>query len=280
MGLKVENLSKSFWRRDVGKISVLEDINLEVKDGEFACIIGPSGSGKSALLNIIAGLLKPGQGSIYVDGRCVCEPSPERAMLFQEPILFPWLTVLENVLFVLKAKPLKNQEKQEIALNFLKKVHLGKFINALPHELSTGMKQRAAIARALAMDPKILLMDEPFGLVDDQTRLMLHYEIQQIFSETHKTVLFSTSSIEEAVCLADKLFILSSRPGRILSERVIEFSRPRRETDPHLAFLEDEIRTVLEREFEKTAREEIDIEYVLQKNGLLVPFDRDLGSNI
>lgn len=280
MGLKVESLNKSFWRKDVGGLPVLKDINLEVKDGEFACVIGPSGCGKSTLLNIIGGLIKPDGGSVCVDGSCVFEPSSERVIIFQEPTLFPWLTVLENVLFSLKSKPIKKQDKQEIAISFLKKVHLGKFINAFPHELSAGMKQRVAIARALAMDPKILLMDEPFSQVDDQTRFMLHYEIQQIFKETKKTVLFVTSSIEEAVCLADKLFILSARPGRILSEQSVDFSHPRRETDPQLGILQDTISTVLEKEFEKVAKEEMDIEYILTKSGVLVPVDRNLGSNI
>lgn len=280
MGLRVESLNKNFWRKDIGEIQVLSDISFEVKDGEFACVIGPSGCGKSTLLNIIGGLIKPDNGSIYVDGSCVFEPSSERVIIFQEPMLFPWMTVLENVLFSLKHKLLKKQDKQETAIGFLKKVHLGKFINAYPHELSAGMKQRVAIARALAMDPKIMLMDEPFSLVDDQTRFMLHYEIQQILKENKKTVLFVTSSIEEAVCLADKLLIFSARPGKILSEQSINFPHPRRETDPRLVFLQDSISTVLEKEFEKVAKEEMDIEYVLTKSGVLVPFDRNLGSNI
>lgn len=280
MALKVENLSKSFFRKDIGKIPVLDDISFEVKDGEFACVVGPSGCGKSTLLNIIAGLIKPDKGSVCVDGSCVFKPSSERAIIFQEPTLFPWMTILENVLFSLKLKTLKRQEKQEIAINFLKKVHLGKFINAYPHELSSGMKQRVAIARALAMDPEIFLMDEPFGLVDDQTRFMLHYEIQQIFNEAKKTVLFVTSSIEEAVCLSDKLFVFSGRPGKILYEQLVNFPHPRRETDPKLAFLQDNISRILEKEFEKVAKEEMDIEYVITKDGVLVPFDRNLGSNI
>lgn len=280
MGLKVENLSKSFWRKDVGSIPVLEDVSFELKDGEFACVLGPSGCGKSTLLNIAGGLVKPDKGSVCVDGFCVNEPSPERVIIFQEPTLFPWMTVLENVLFALKVKPINKRDKQDIAISFLRKVHLGKFINAHPHELSAGMKQRVAIARALAMEPKILLMDEPLSLVDDQTRFMLHYEIQQIFKETKKTVLFVTSSVEEAVCLADRLFVFSARPGKILFEQKIGFSHPRRETDPQLVFLQDNISTILEKEFEKTAKEEMDIEYVLTKSGVLVPFDRNLGSNI
>lgn len=280
MGLKVQNLVKSFWRKEVGTIPVLNNISLEVKDGEFACVVGPSGCGKSTLLSIIAGLTKPDAGNVCVNDSCVFEPSSERVILFQEPTLFPWMTVLENVIFSLKAKSLKKQNKQDIAIGVLKKVHLGKFINAFPHELSSGMKQRVAIARALAMDPKILLMDEPFSLVDDQTRFMLHYEIQAILKETQKTVLFVTSSIEEAVCLADKLFVFSSRPAAIISEHSINFPRPRRETEPQLIFLQDHIGTILEKEFEKVAKEEMDIEYVLTKSGVLVPFDRNLGSNI
>lgn len=280
MGLKVENLTKTFFRKDIGEISVLNDISFEVKDGEFACIVGPSGCGKSTLLNIIAGFTKPDKGSVCVDGSCVFKPSPERVIIFQEPTLFPWMTILENVLFSLKANPLKKEEKQGVAISFLKKVHLGKFINAFPHELSSGMKQRVAIARALAMDPEIFLMDEPFSLVDDQTRFMLHYEIQQIFSEAKKTVLFVTSSIEEAVCLSDKLFVLSGRPGKILYEQLINFPHPRRETDPKLAFLEDSISRILEKEFQKMAKEEMDIDYIITKDGVLVPFDRNLGSNI
>ena len=280
MGLKVENLSISFWRKDVGKIPVIEDVSFEVKEGEFACVVGPSGCGKSTILNIIAGLIKPDKGTVCVNDSCVYEPSSDRVIIFQEPTLFPWMTVLENAIFSLKVKPIKKKEKQDIAISFLKKVHLGKFINAFPHELSAGMKQRVAIARALAMDPKILLMDEPFSRVDDQTRFMLHYEIQQILKETRKTVLFVTSSIGEAVCLADKLFVFSARPGRVLAEYRANFPHPRRETDPQLGFLQDNISIVLEKEFEKVAKEEMDIEYVLTKSGVLVPFDRNLGSNI
>lgn len=274
MSLKIENISKSFWRKDVGEFYVLKDINLEIKDGEFICILGPTGCGKSTLLKIIAGLEKQDSGRILFDNH------NEIAFVFQEPVLFPWLTVLENVEFALKAKRISKEQKHKISLDYLKRVHLGRFINAYPHELSTGMKQRVAIARALAIEAKILLMDEPFTFVDEQTRLLFHYELQEIWQETHKTIIFVTSSVEEATCLADRLYLFSSRPGRILKEYKIDYPRPRRDTDEFLVKLQNTILDILGCEIEKIVKEEIDIEYVLKKDGVLCPVDRNLGSNI
>lgn len=280
MALVIKNLSKSFVRRGVGELRVLEDIDLDVQDGEFVCILGPTGCGKSTLLNIIAGLEQPDSGELLIDGEKTQGLSPDRMLLFQEPSLFPWLTVLENVEFALKFKNVAKQEIKQRSLEILKKVHLGRFINAFPHELSTGMKQRVAIARALVGNPKILLMDEPFGLVDEQTRILLHLELQEIWQETKKTVLFITGSVGEAVCLADKLYVFSKRPGRIIKKYQIDYPRPRRETDKNLIDLENNIMQILSCEIEKVVKEEVDIEYTISKDGILCPIDRNLGSNI
>ncbi|MEW6009394.1 MAG: ABC transporter ATP-binding protein [Candidatus Omnitrophota bacterium] len=280
MALLVKNLSKSFWRRDVGDLQVLSGIDLEVEDGEFVCILGPTGCGKSTFLNIIAGLEQPDAGEVWIDDRKAQGLSRDRMLLFQEPSLFPWLTVLENVEFALKFKNISKQEIKQHSLEILKKVHLGRFINAFPHELSTGMKQRVAIARALVSNPKILLMDEPFGLVDGQTRILLHLELQEIWQETKKTILFVTGSVEEAVCLADKLYVFSKRPGRIIKKYQIDYPRPRRETDKNLIDLENNIMQLLSCEIEKVVKEEVDIEYTISKDGVLCPIDRNLGSNI
>ncbi len=280
MALLVKNLSKSFRRRDAGNLPVLDHINFEIKDGEFVCILGPTGCGKSTLLAILSGLEKPDEGQIIIDGRNIDSTSSERILLFQEPALFPWLTVLENVEFVLKRKGLSRQEIKNKSLEILRKVHLGRFINAYTHELSTGMKQRVAIARALVSNPKILLMDEPFSLVDEQTRILLHLELQEIWQETKKTILFVTGSVEEAVCLADRLYIFSKRPSRIIKEYIINYPHPRREADRGLVNLQNEIMEILRCEIEKVAKEEIGIEYTLSKDGILCPIDRNLGSNI
>ncbi|KXS42749.1 MAG: NitT/TauT family transport system ATP-binding protein, partial [Candidatus Frackibacter sp. T328-2] len=168
--LKIEQIHKSFEQKDGSKLKVLEDINLEIKEGEFVSLLGPSGCGKSTMLNIIAGLEDSTSGQVLVEDEPVTEPDSQRGVVFQDSALFPWLTILDNVKFGLKDKELTSKEAEERTLKYIKKVHLTKFIDSYPHQLSGGMKQRVAIARALAMNPKILLMDEPFGALDEQTR--------------------------------------------------------------------------------------------------------------
>ncbi|MGB2728074.1 MAG: ABC transporter ATP-binding protein [Halobacteriota archaeon] len=227
--LELRNVMRVF-NSEEGKIKALEDINLNVKPNEFLCIIGPSGCGKTTLLRLIAGLDHPNSGEIILDGKEVKEPSPDRGMVFQEFSLFPWRTVIKNVTFGLEILGIDKEEQYRIAEKYIELVGLKGFENCYPYELSGGMKQRVAIARALAMDPSILLMDEPFGSVDAQTRNILQEELLEIWKRTKKTVLFVTHSVDEAVYLADRVAVMSARPGRIIECMDIDIARPRKRT--------------------------------------------------
>ena len=208
----------------------LEDISIEVKPAEFLCIIGPSGCGKTTLLRMVAGLDHPSSGEIILDGKEVKGPSPDRGMVFQEFSLFPWRTVLKNVEFGLEIKGVGDKARGEIAEKYIELVGLQGFENHYPYELSGGMKQRVAIARALATEPSILLMDEPFGSVDAQTRNILQEELLEIWKRTKKTVLFVTHSVDEAVYLADRVAVMSARPGCLIKCLDIDIPRPRKRT--------------------------------------------------
>jgi NitT/TauT family transport system ATP-binding protein len=227
--LKLHGVTKAFQSEEV-EINALEDINLEVKPNEFLCIIGPSGCGKTTLLRMIAGLDYPSSGEIILDGDRVSGPSPDRGMVFQEYSLFPWRTVLKNIEFGLKIRGMEDKERSKIAERYLELVGLQDFGNSYPYELSGGMKQRVAIARALATEPSILLMDEPFGSVDAQTRNVLQEELLEIWRRTKKTILFVTHSVDEAVYLADRVAVMSARPGRIIECMKIGIPRPRKRT--------------------------------------------------
>lgn len=225
--LELHNVTKTF-KSEEGEITALENTNFVVKSSEFLCIVGPSGCGKTTLLRMIAGLDYPSSGEIILDGERVCGPSPDRGMVFQEYSLFPWKTVLKNVEFGLEILGIPN--KRKIAEEYLELVGLKDFENSYPYELSGGMKQRVAIARALATDPALLLMDEPFGSVDAQTRNVLQRELLEIWQRTKKTILFVTHSVDEAVYLADRVAVMSPRPGRITTCMTIDISRPRKRT--------------------------------------------------
>ncbi len=227
--LEVRNVTKAYISEE-GEIKALEDINLDVKPGEFLCIIGPSGCGKTTLLRMIAGLEYPTSGEIILDGKEVKGPSPDRGMVFQEFSLFPWRTVLKNVEFGLQMRNIKSKERHAIAERYIELVGLRGFEKHYPYELSGGMKQRVAIARALATEPSILLMDEPFGSVDAQTRNILQEELLQIWKRTKKTIIFVTHSVDEAVYLADRVVVMSARPGRIVECIDIDIERPRKRT--------------------------------------------------
>ena len=261
-------------------MQALSDINLSIEEGEFVCVIGPSGCGKSTLISLIAGLEFPDSGQVFVDDKIVEGPSRDRLVVFQEAALFPWLTVLGNVEFGLKLAGVGEEERKTRALEAIKMVHLSRFINAHPHELSGGMKQRAAIARTLVMDPKILLMDEPFAALDAQTRQMLQEELQEIWQRTKKTVLFVTHNVREATFLSDRVFEITARPGTIKHEYPITAPRPRREQDPHLLTIQTRIMGSLKDEIEKVAKEELDTDYKVSKTGFLTPVDRNVGSHI
>jgi NitT/TauT family transport system ATP-binding protein len=208
-------------------ILALDGVSLTVQPGEFVLLLGPSGCGKSTLLNIIAGFLRPSSGEAIHAGQEIRGPDRRRTVVFQDYALFPWMTVQRNVEFGLKSQGVAPRERAEIARRYLDLVHLSGFEDRFPHEISGGMKQRAAIARALAPNPDILLMDEPFGALDAQTRVLLQEEVARISAETRKTVLFVTHSIEEAVFLGDRIVVMSARPGRIRSSYEVQLSRPR-----------------------------------------------------
>lgn len=224
--LMLKKVSKTYASAR-GQTDALHQIDLSVKSGEFVCIVGPSGCGKSTLLKLIAGLDAHTGGEILADGRRVSGPGTDRLLLFQEPALFPWLNVLHNVEFGLKMAGVPEKERREKALGVLELVNLLKFCNAYVHELSGGMKQKVALARALVMEPQMLLMDEPFAALDAQTRATLHEELQQAWLATKKTIIFVTHNIEEAVRLADRVIAFSSRPGRICREIPVNMARPR-----------------------------------------------------
>jgi NitT/TauT family transport system ATP-binding protein len=225
--LAIEEVSKVF-RTNRGTVHALDKVSLQIEEGDFVCLVGPSGCGKSTLLNIIAGLEQPDSGHALMDGKAIVEPGRDRMVMFQESALFPWLDVLGNVLFGLKLKPqLSNKERKEVARFYLKLVGLEKFTGANIHELSGGMKQRVALARALAPNPRVLLMDEPFAALDALTREQLYGDIQKIWSERKKTIVFVTHNVREAVCLGNRVVLFSPHPGRIREEFQIDLPRPR-----------------------------------------------------
>jgi NitT/TauT family transport system ATP-binding protein len=225
--LVLDGVTKTFETKRT-KVRALENVCLQVSEGEYVCLVGQSGCGKTTLLNVIAGLEKPDGGRVLVDGRPVSQPGRDRMVLFQETALFPWLDAMGNVLFGLKLKPnLTDGDRLEVAKFYLKMTGLGKFTHANIHELSGGMKQRVALARALAPNPRVLLMDEPFGALDALTREQLYGDIQEIWLKRRKTVVFVTHNVREAVCLGDRVLLLAPGPGRVIEEFRIDLPRPR-----------------------------------------------------
>jgi NitT/TauT family transport system ATP-binding protein len=226
----VDGVGKTFDGGD-RRVRALTDVSFDVADGEFVCIVGPSGCGKTTLFRIIAGLESATGGSLRLDGEPIEGPGTDRGMVFQEYHLFPWRTVLGNVRFGLEQRKVADDERDARAREMLELVGLADDADAYPSQLSGGMKQRVGIARALAVDPEILLMDEPFGSVDAQTRESLHDELLRIWSETGKTVLFVTHDVEEAVTLADRIVVLSGSPGQVREVVDVDLPRPRERTD-------------------------------------------------
>lgn len=257
MTVSIKNLSKSF---EGTKKETLKDINLEIEPGEFICVVGPSGCGKSTLLNLIAGLETPTEGSVLVDGQEVKSPGADRIVMFQEAALFPWLTVVENVRFGMELAGLDRAEQEKRAEHYLKMVQLYHFKDYPIHQLSGGMKQRTALARALCLDSKILLMDEPFSALDKQTTNILRDELQNIWLKTKKTVFFITHSVEEAVFFADRIVVLSDNPGEIKHIYQVNLPRPRKIDSPEFIKIRKEILELVQREVVKIAKEEYDQE--------------------
>jgi NitT/TauT family transport system ATP-binding protein len=243
--LVVEGVSKWF-RTPRASVQALDNMNLRIREGEFVCLVGPSGCGKTTLLDIIAGLTKPDEGRVLADDQVVEGPGRHRLVMFQEPALFPWLNVFGNVMFGLRRKSgLTKAERREIAESHLRLVGLQKFKKAFVHELSGGMKQRVALARSLAPDPHVLLMDEPFGALDAITREQLYQDLQEICRSRRKTIVFVTHNVREAVCLGDRVFLLSPSPGRIREEFHIPLPRPRDINSPELATIAQRITMAL-----------------------------------
>jgi NitT/TauT family transport system ATP-binding protein len=226
MKLELLHISKTYKTRS-HEVTALDNISFSVTPREFVCLVGPSGCGKSTLLFILAGLEKPTSGAALSNGSEISEPDPRRVLIFQDPTLFPWLTVQSNVEFGLKMKGVPARKRSAEAAQLLRMVHLEKFGNVWVHELSGGMRQRVALARALAVEPELLLMDEPFGSLDAITRDRLHIELQEIWSKTGKTIIFVTHNVREAVVLGDRVLVFSARPGRLVAEHRISLPRPR-----------------------------------------------------
>jgi NitT/TauT family transport system ATP-binding protein len=235
MDLKIEHLSREFTSAAGEKVMALEDIDLEIRDSELVCLLGPSGCGKTTLLRIIAGLDGATSGIISIGGEIVTKPDQKMVMIFQEYSLYPWRNVLDNIAFGLEVKGLGKPERYAEARHFLELVGLTGFENSFPYELSGGMRQRVAVARALAVNPAVLLMDEPFGALDAQTRNMMQNELLDIWEKTKQTVIFVTHSVDEAVFLADRIVVLTPRPGRIREIIAVTLPRPRDRTSPEFA---------------------------------------------
>lgn len=254
--LQLRGVSKTYRQESGEHVRALDDVSLDVAPGEFVCLIGPSGCGKSSLLNLIAGLDGPDEGEVSMDGHAVDRPGPDRAVLFQEPALFPWMSVTANVEFALGLSGVPKAERHEQAVQWLSKVHLADFANAQPHEISPGMRQRAALARALACHPDVLLADEPFGALDAQSREILQRELQSVWLETRNTFVFVTHNVREAVFLADRVVLMSARPGTLVAEHHIFSPRPRTFEDVLLAKVVVDIHDHLLKEVEKTVPSE------------------------
>ncbi|MDD1684209.1 MAG: ABC transporter ATP-binding protein [Methanoregula sp.] len=239
--LEIRDLNQSFAKDDGSRLVVLDHVTFDVSDKEFVCILGSSGCGKTTLLRLIAGLDTAQAGSIFLDGTEIRGTSPKVGMVFQEYSLFPWRTVIDNIAFGLEMQGIAKDERYRIAERYLNLVNLAQFRDSYPSELSGGMRQRVAVVRALALDPVLLLMDEPFGALDAQTRNMLQKELLDIWEATRKTVIFITHSVDEAVYLADRIIVLTPRPGRICRMVPIDLPRPRDRTSMVFAQVRREV---------------------------------------
>ena len=257
----LDGISLSYKTNSKGSLVALDNISLQVQPGEFVCIVGPSGCGKSTLLHLIAGLHQQTSGRIAVDGKEVSGPGTDRILIFQELGLFPWLTVGQNVEFGMKMKNISKAEREEKIQYYLRLVHLSKFRNSYIHQLSGGMRQRVALARALATEPDVLLMDEPFAALDAQTRDLLHDELERIWAETGRTIIFVTHNVREAVRLGDRVALMTFRPGRVKQEFPVHLARPRHMEEVDVARTAREIMDCLREEINKS----LEVEYADEK---------------
>ena len=258
--LSLRNVSLSYATNSHNRLVALKNINLQVQPGEFLCIVGPSGCGKSTLLHLIAGLHQQSSGDVLVDNTAVQGPGTDRILIFQELGLFPWLTVAQNVEFGMRMKNVSKPQREAKVRQYLRLVHLQQFKDSYIHQLSGGMRQRVALARALATEPDVLLMDEPFAALDAQTRDLLHDELERIWAETQRTIVFVTHNVREAVRLGDRVVLLTFRPGQVKREYRIDLPRPRHLEDVHVAGSAREILNDLREEINKSIEEEYGLE--------------------
>ena len=253
----LSDICLSYRAQSGERLLALDHINLQVKAGEFLCIVGPSGCGKSTLLHLIAGLHPQTSGQVLIDGKQVQGPGTDRILIFQDLGLFPWLTVGQNVEFGMKMKGVSQEQREEKTRHYLRLVHLSQFKDSYTHQLSGGMRQRVALARALATEPDVLLMDEPFAALDAQTRDLLHDELERIWAETGRTIIFVTHNVREAIRLGDRVALLTFRPGRVKREFPVNLPRPRVLEDIHVAHAAREILDELREEINRS----LEVEY-------------------
>jgi NitT/TauT family transport system ATP-binding protein len=268
MFISIEGVSKTYELKDKSSSTALEKVNLSIEEGKFICLLGPSGCGKTTLLNMIAGFDKPSTGAIKINGNNVIQPSIDRIAIFQNFGLLPWRTVIKNVELGLESKGFNENKRREIAEEYLKLVGLLDYKKHHPNQLSGGMQQRIAIARALAVDPEVLLMDEPFGSLDAMTRMSMQNEIERIWQEKKKTIIFVTHDIEEAVFLADKIVVMTASPGKVKKIIDVPLARQRDRTSCDFLAIRDEVF----REFELKPSNKI--EYSLQQSKAEISIQR------
>ena len=264
-GAKVEaiEVNKTFGRGK-GKVTAIRDLNMQVEENEFTVLVGPSGCGKSTFLYMVAGFERPTSGKILLDGQPIEKPGPDRGFVFQEFVLYPWRTVLGNVTFGLEIAGMKKEEAQKEAMRYIEMVGLRGFEDKYPHTLSGGMKQRVGIARALAYNPEVLLMDEPFGSLDAQTRKVMQGELVRIWEEMKKTVIFVTHSVIEATYLADKIVVMTARPGKVKGIVDVDLPRPRDYTGGKYLKIRKQVLDLVEEEVTKS----LQISNVSEKSSL------------
>lgn len=259
LGVSIKNLQKVFTTDNSDALVALDNINLEIAPHSFTCIVGATGCGKTTLLRIIAGLEQPSAGSVLIGKEPVVEPRPDTSMVFQQYSLFPWRTVLDNVAFGLEVQKVPKKERYQKAMQLLAMVSLTDFAHNRPYELSGGMQQRVAIARALAIDPSLLLLDEPFGALDERTRHRLQDELLLIWEKTKKTILFVTHNIDEAVYLGERVVVMADRPSRIADDIKINIARPRNRLAAEFINTILRVRAVLEQTMQQDNKEEINL---------------------
>jgi NitT/TauT family transport system ATP-binding protein len=277
--IELRGVAKQFRNRS-GQTTALQDVDLIVSPGEMVVLVGPSGCGKSTLLNIVAGLETADSGAAMQNGKPITGPGRERSVVFQDGALFPWLSARSNVEFGLKQRGISATERRARAEEMLKLVHLARFADSRLHELSGGMRQRVALARALALEPEALLMDEPFAALDAQTKLGIYAVLQEIWQRTGQTILFVTHDVREAVVLADRVVVMSARPGRIKSVVPVQLARPRHPEDVDVARTAQTVLHLLKEDVTRELEEEYDRDWHPEDAGLPRAADSLLGDHI